>query len=321
MVETSKRLRRSPKLAYLCCVSLLITLFPTAASAEIYRWVDNKGKVHFSDRKQDDDSQTTVELSVPTSQWKPLDIQVDAPQANLSEAERLRITTDVNHVYRFFDQKLYFDIYKTVPVKIQIFQDEQSYNTYISSRSSAKYGRTSGMYFKKDNAIAVYMKDDRELTFRTIKHETSHAIVDTLTPFVPTWLNEGLAENMETLIAEGNQLFIEHHHNNFNAVKALEKMRGLLGVREFFSLNSNDWTNKNRDGGYRLQVQSGELTRMLLASRPGLSFIVRLIHAYERGDRTIAAYVVEKEYTGGIVVLELNWFRWLERTQLPKISL
>lgn len=312
---------RPVKFVCLCCLALLTALLSTATLAEIYRWVDDKGKVHFSDRKQDDDSQTTVELNVPTSQWKPLDIQVDATHVNLSEAEHLRITTDVNNVYRFFDQKLYFDIYKTVPVKIQIFHDEQSYNAYISSRSKVKHGRTSGMYFKKDNAIAVFMKEDRELTFRTIKHETSHAIVDTLTPFVPTWLNEGLAENMETLIAEGDNLFLEHHHNNFDAVKALEKKRGLMGIREFFSLKSNDWFSKNRDGGYRLQVQTGEITRMLLSSRPGLSFIIRLIHAYERGDRTIAVYVVEQEYTGGIVVLELNWYRWLERTKFPKISL
>lgn len=47
----SRRIQRGRKLLVSCCAIVFIVIASTPAAAEIYRWVDKEGKVHYSDRK------------------------------------------------------------------------------------------------------------------------------------------------------------------------------------------------------------------------------------------------------------------------------
>lgn len=49
----------------------------------------------------------------------------------------------------------------------------------------------------------------------------------------------------------------------------------------------------------------------LLSKPTRRNFLVRLMHNFDRGDRTLAYYLVEENYLGGINMLELDWSRWL----------
>jgi len=41
------------------------------------------------------------------------------------------------------------------------------------------------------------------------------------------------------------------------------------------------------------------------------NFVVRLMHNFNRGDRTISYYLVNDNYIGGVSMLALDWRRWL----------
>ena len=45
----------------------MLLLFAASSSGEIYRWVDEKGVTHFSDRKPDNSSDSTVQSVKPNS--------------------------------------------------------------------------------------------------------------------------------------------------------------------------------------------------------------------------------------------------------------
>ena len=41
------------------------------------------------------------------------------------------------------------------------------------------------------------------------------------------------------------------------------------------------------------------------------NFVVRLMHNFNRGDRTLSYYLVDDNYIGGVNMLGLDWRRWL----------
>ncbi|KEQ16202.1 hypothetical protein GZ78_23505 [Endozoicomonas numazuensis] len=297
-----------------------------SSHAKIYSWVDEKGVKHFSSYAKSTDAEE-VQLEAPVSQWKKTEIKIIDEGFDLTESERERIRRDVVAVYEFFDKKLYFDIYKTVPVSIKAFGDKQAYVEYIrnhkgiSRQSKDNSHNTLGIYLPKFNEIVIYQQKYRERSFSTIKHEVSHAITDTLTPFVPSWLNEGIAENMETIGFEKGGFSIGPHLINYNHMKKHKRESKLLPVKEFLSLTSKEWRKKNIRSGYVMQTQAGELTRMLLSTDTGLNFISRLMHNYKRGDKTIAFYLVDDEYFGGTGMLESKWSLWVNRKQSDSIAL
>ncbi len=284
------------------------------ASGQIYRWVDENGKTHFGDKKQETLVQEEVVLDKHTSEWKKYVININDVDEILTSDERERIEKDVNVVYRFFDEKLYFDIYKTVPVTIRLFEHQEGYHSYLDSIGATNSKRSRGIYNRKTNEIVVFLNpQDRWRTFWTIKHETAHAVVDTLTPFVPAWLNEGVAENMEAIEVSGESFFLTPHHENLNSVRYAIQQKTDLQVDQLLSMPSKDYYMNVKAGYNPNQPFAGELVRMLLSSMSGMSFLTRIIHSYERGDRTFSSYLVDKHYVGGKIVLQNNWQRWANR--------
>lgn len=289
------------------------------AVATIYSWQDEYGNTHFGDRKVSGVNQIKVELDIKPSVWKPFEIEIEDVGSVLTASERLRISDDVNSVYRFFDHKLYFHLYKTVPVKIRLYKDFESYLEYVNTITSIGSG-TRGIYVRKSNEIIVYLQRLRERTFWTIKHETSHAIVDSLMPFLPAWLDEGIAENMETITGDSGALLLHPHNENYQLMKQHHLTNDFLDVADFMAMNSNVWRERNMDTDAVMQVQSGELVRLLLSSSTGLGFVTRLVHHYKRGDRTYSAYLADEHYIGGLDTLRSKWNAWKKRQNNKSIG-
>jgi hypothetical protein len=303
-------------------VAGLLVLPGAPAHAEIYQWTDGNGRVHFGDRKLQDAAQVVLDVKTARSQWQPYAIAIETVDVELSTAERARIAADVNNVYRFFDNVLFFDMYKTVPVKIRIYPDDRSYRAYLATVIKTPMPPTFGVYLSRSNEIAVYIQPDRQATFQTIKHEAAHAIVDTITPFTTAWLNEGLAEQMETLTIENDRLVIgRNRENSFFLRKLSAEPHGLVGLAELFALASDEWRRHHSASGVRLYSQTGELVYFLLSSAPGRNFIVRLLHRYERGARELSSQLVEQDYTGGIRAMQGAWNHWVNQGGVDRITL
>ncbi|WP_299580077.1 DUF4124 domain-containing protein [uncultured Microbulbifer sp.] len=297
---------------YLSAIAaLFLSLTSFTAIANIYKWTDKNGQVHFSDQKIDSVQQEVIKPKSHTSYWSRHDISVEAVDTNLSKQELNKIVEDVNLVYEFYDRVLFFDFYKTVPVKVLVLKDKKAYYEHLRERMGKEPSSSYGVYFPQDNQIIVYIQKERARTFRTIKHEVSHAITDTVTPYSPSWLNEGLAEQMETLSRSGEQLRITRHMENYRWINPPEYREQLMDIATFLSLPSKNWRHQLRSGKARLQPQTGQFLYFLLSTPTGKSFVIRLIHKFERGDRTLSYYHVDKDYIGGIKSLEINWRNWL----------
>lgn len=292
-------------------VFLLSMICAASGYAKIYKWVDEDGKIHFSDREDHRVEQEVVNVKLGASKWSRFDIKIKAVDVELSEEESQQIVDGVNNVYEFFDRVMSFDMYRTVPVNILMFKDKAEYRNYLVRRNKGLAVASYGLYIPSEHQIVVYVQENRSRTFETIKHEVSHAVVDTIVPYAPLWLNEGLAEQMEMLERDESGLYFERHQENSWVVAQAREQGRLTGISQFLKLSSYKWRHSELSGHGSLRAQSGQFLSFLLSKPTRRNFVVRLMHNFNRGDRTLAYYLVDDNYIGGVSMLDLDWRRWL----------
>ena len=103
-----------------------------------------------------------------------------------------------------------------------IFDDFDSYYLYAGFFYPAEgvFGMSSGMYINQGYGHFVFPNEDLNLAESVAAHEMTHAVLSHLP--IPLWLNEGLAVNIEGLIAGfpayqlDNKQFVRHQ-NFWNA--------------------------------------------------------------------------------------------------------
>ena len=306
---------------YLVFAAILLA-FACSPRAQVYKWVDENGKVHFGDhqgmKKEGADEAEALSLPTHRSEWVPYDIQVNHPGVTLSDEEMQAIVDGTNAAYRFFDQILYVDLHKTVPVKINILSDYQAYNAYVTELSGHSAGRSLGMFLSRFNTIALYVNKERKRTLATVRHEVSHAVLYSISRYTPAWFNEGLAEQMETLKVNNEGLTISRHYGNYRAVQA----RGdSLKIDDFLDLNSHDWYRHSNASNFIHQAFAGELIYFFLSTSNGRQFVTRLLHEYKRGSRVRSRHLVDKHYIGNIRGMDAGWSAWRRSGGVPRIEL
>ncbi|WP_221795146.1 DUF4124 domain-containing protein [Oceanobacter mangrovi] len=299
---------------------LLLVALAGACQAEIYRWVDAQGQTHFGDRPTSTDKAEKLTIESHNG-WQQLDIKVEFngfAEATPAELAQMRetIQQDVNHVYQFYDKVLYFDFYQTVPVSIRFIEKQADYIKYLRGFPGALAVESRGIYLSSQHEIVVFLRDSLELTFATIRHETSHAVLHSLAELVPRWLNEGVAEQMETLSVENGQFVIGRNAENYSLL--LRYQSKATDVLEFVEQNSEQWGKSLMDGPN--QAMAGQLVFRLFSTSYGRSLITRLLQAYKRGVNKRSYYLLDELYIGGKSAFKLHWNQWLaNKMEQPRV--
>jgi len=81
------------------------------------------------------------------------------------------------------------------PLEIRLFSDRKEYIRQISP-IVPDAARQRGVYVSREDDVAVYSFDQKDLT-TTLRHESAHAWLHSALPYVPLWLDEGLASYYE----------------------------------------------------------------------------------------------------------------------------
>ena len=300
---------------------LLLILISTSCYGEIYKWVDEQGRVHYGDKKRADKKpQEKVEIEAHRSYWQPYNIKITWRDLDLTVDEVRSISDDVNLVYQFYDRVVYFDMHKTVPVNITLLPNQEQYNRHITKVTGKPPVPSWGYYIYKNNEIVVFMQQDRQRTFRTIKHEVSHAIIHTMAPSAPAWLNEGMAELMEYLVLKNDRITILPHKSNQSILKRFSNNRKVDEIDEMLSLPSRQWLNSKNGKDPFLQSMAGEIIFFLFSSNTDRTFVRNLLQDYKRGGRLLSIALVNQYYLGGIGSLNLKWRNWLLQKNKSEIQ-
>ncbi len=297
-----------------------------ANASEVYRWTDKHGHVHFGDKLASYGKGKLISVKTQGGSWKPFDIQLDVIATTLTEEEENRIREDVNNVYRFYSKVMYLDLSTTIPVNIKLFANKQHYTQYLNSLNLGikNADRTRGVFIPAQNQIAVWLRANKESTFGTIKHEVSHAIISSKGR-LPTWLNEGLAEQMENLESIKNnrgqtvRLVVNRSEENQKGLAYSQRREGLMPIDKMLSYSNAQWRNMSysHDSMY---PYAGEFIYFLLSNRAERSFIVKLVSEHVSGNKVRSAALIKNSHFGGINYLQSKWDSWLNKGGKNSIS-
>lgn len=81
------------------------------------------------------------------------------------------------------------------PVEVYLFRDKSSYKSYLQEKFPSVPLRRA-LFIKGAGPGMVYAYDSRDFAV-DLRHEVTHAVLHTVLPEVPIWLDEGLAEYFE----------------------------------------------------------------------------------------------------------------------------
>lgn len=126
------------------------------------------------------------------------------------------------------------------PVEIHLFSGKWSYQKYVSSRSPGGEKRQA-LYLPGQDAGRVYAYRHRDLE-TDVRHEATHALLRNSLPYVPLWLDEGLAEYFE--VPRGARLNDNPHRKSLQwAIRFGWKPRleALEAKREMLDMGGKDY--------------------------------------------------------------------------------
>jgi hypothetical protein len=128
-------------------------------------------------------------------------------------------------------------------IQIHLFNSKRSYNNYLRIRVPEGVNRQA-LYVPgtEPGAGRVYAYRQRDLDI-DVRHETTHALLHTALPYVPIWIDEGLAEYFEmpvSLRAKGHP-----HRKELRAAIQYQRwhpnLKGLEANKKLMDMGANDY--------------------------------------------------------------------------------
>ncbi len=108
--------------------------------------------------------------------------------------QKRQILQELKQLKTDLEDSLHLEV-EEKPVQIDLFHDRQSYIRYVSRRYPEGKKRRA-LYVKGPDAGRIYVYRHRKYHV-DLRHETTHALLHHSLPFLPLWLDEGLATYFE----------------------------------------------------------------------------------------------------------------------------
>src|SRR5688572_5468045 len=126
--------------------------------------------------------------------------------SNASERTTFKIGAKLEQLQQLLATAFGGDVQSAVPTHIYVFKDEASIAPFKIG-SNGKPDSIAGYYVGtlSGHFLAIDASASEE-PFRTVYHEFVHYFVNNNLPYIPLWLNEGLAEYHSTLRVKGTRV-------------------------------------------------------------------------------------------------------------------
>lgn len=125
-------------------------------------------------------------------------------------------------------------------IQIHLFRNRSTYVNYLSKRVPEGTKRKA-LFVQGTDAGRVYAYQNRDME-TDVRHETTHALLHSALPYVPMWLDEGLAEYYE--VSPGMREKHNPHHGELQLPIRLgwrANLERLEAKRELAEMGKNDY--------------------------------------------------------------------------------
>jgi hypothetical protein len=287
-----------------------------AAYAEVYRWVDDKGRVHFGDKRQQQGQDNAENLSRQYSQpSKNFEVTVIPVNYKLPLDTKRKVISAVKKIFYVLNDYNNIPFTNNTSITIKIFGSQQEFLDYQKGTAPGAKSKT-GFYSRKRNEAAVWKNKNVKSMLSVVTHEAFHTILWTNYKHTPVWLNEGFAEYFELINVFGTTAVVPPNRWWERTVQKAKLKKLLPPLAEFLDMDKKQWRelNKIKSLGYAM---GWSLSFYLMSSQEGRGLIVDIFKAREKDKDAVISDIVNKSYAGGVAQLEINWHNWFYAEKSP----
>jgi len=321
----------------IAAIFMILIALAHSAEAEIYKWVDERGRVHYGEEKPE--SATGEDIS---GELKALEnnIQLDAMDLDLSSSSSssntdVQITVEIELFSYSLDKSTKKKIQKHVekiyqmyvgwfgwppeaprPVVIKIFgkySEFEQYQLSLDKTSVTNRSHYSGRY----REVVMLGTEFTGATLGVLYHEVSHAIMHMRFRGSPNWVNEGLAEVFEASTLSRGGLKIGHQPAWKQIVKHKLDEGSLLHAKEYFAISNSQWSNESSNVERSYYMIGWSMMRFLIDSPEGIEVLNKVLEKTPQqkywSKRNLATRI-DEHYPGGLRKFDAHWRRWISQS-------
>lgn len=271
----------------------------------IYKWVDEDGKTHYGEAPAQHNAQ---DLSAEYGQsLRSVRLRMEYP----SWAGDSRLEKEIDRQGKLVHKVLSYYIPKQhlrqINLKIVLFKDVAAFEKHKNKQQANAFW---GAYYSSgNNTIYLPRYPQLEQTLAIARHEMTHAMVAGMLGRLPVWLNEGLAEYMESFSWQMNAAIAEPPTHDYERLKGTDlRLLSTAGPKEFYG-----------DGHERNYRQAAASVYFLLDHQAGRKWFKQTLADFAENPcgQQFAQDLFNKSYPGGIDAAANNWQRWLRKGKFP----
>lgn len=306
---------------------LAALLWCAGAGAQIYKWTDEQGRVHYSDNKPQGveseevsgrlrdavstyspeplASQTTVNGQTHVAAT-PVVVEFFPVEFELTRADERNVREEIERIYRRYVDVLGWSPGPRRPVKIRIFGKLSAWDAFPKSTSFVESHRSH--YDGRTREVVMHARRVEIPMMEVLRHEVSHAIFDMEIGSGPRWLNEGLAEVFSPGVQGGARLPPNRAGIEITRLKLREG--SLEPWARYADLPFNEWgVSRIELGHYRV---AASMVSHLLSSDHGTRCLRDVLAQARKSGFGVPSRTFER-HCGSLDVLDADWRQWLQR--------
>ncbi|MFT4908243.1 MAG: hypothetical protein ACI978_002333 [Oleispira sp.] len=270
---------------------------------KIYKWVDENGRTHFGEKPNAADEYETEDL---TKQYEALQqavkLSIEYPNwagDSLIESEIKKQGKLVHKVLSYYVPKIY---QRQINLKIILFKNVKDFE---AQREKQQANAQWGAYYSwANNSIYLPRYPNIKQTMAIARHEMTHAILTGMLGPVPVWMNEGLAEYMESFSWQMNAAVAQPRVGKYSRLQG-------ASMKQLANAERKDFYGADQKKNYLQAVAS---IYFLLDHQAGREWLKRSFAFYGQNpcNKATAEQLFSNNYPGGIESASRNFNAWLE---------
>lgn len=289
---------------------LPLILFCNLASAEIYKWTDENGRIHFGDSPHEKIGDKKKDLSKQYAQpTRNFSVTVSPVNYDLPLDTKRKIITAVTKTFLILNEYSNIPFKESVNISVKVFGNQQEFLAYQKKHIS-KIISKSGYYSPKSNQAVVWKNRNVKRMLSVITHEAFHTILWTNYKHIPSWLNEGFAEYFELINVFGTTAVIELSDYWVRIVKTAIRQDAAPSLKYFINMDRKQWKELNKESSLSYAM-GWSLVYYLMSSKEGRKLIVELFRERNENPDMVMSDIIKKHYPEGITQLQIYWENWV----------
>ena len=278
---------------------------------KIYKWVDAEGRTHFGEKPALANDASNKETEDLSKQYEALQqavkLSIEYPNwagDSLIESEIKKQGKMVHKVLSHYVPKSHL---RQVNLKIILFKNVAEFEAHRDEqKGNAQWG---AYYSSASNSIYLPRYQNIEQTMAIARHEMTHAMLAGMLGPVPVWINEGLAEYMESFSWRINIAVAEPRVSEYGQLKG-------ASMEQLANTEHQDFYGRDQKMNY---LQAAASMYFLLDHQAGRQWLKRSFTFYAENPCRKASIdqLFGQNYPDGIDGASRNFNAWLIKGKFP----